>query len=58
MLKTGKYKFFCLGGAIKHSDYTPVKTQEWGEDFVIHPVDGYGTPEMIRSIIRKYTGVI
>jgi glycosyltransferase involved in cell wall biosynthesis len=53
MIKTGKYKFFCLGGAIKHQDYRPVQTEEWGEDCVIHPVDGYGTPDAIRSIIRN-----
>jgi glycosyltransferase involved in cell wall biosynthesis len=53
MLKTGKYRFFCLGGAIKHHDYRPVKTEEWGDDWVIQPVDGYGTPDMIRSIIRN-----
>ena len=53
MLKTGKYRFFCLGGAIKHRDYAPIKTEEWGDDFVIQPVDGYGTPDMIRSIIRN-----
>ena len=53
MLKTGKYRFFCLGGAVKHTDYRLVKTEEWGDDFVIQPVDGYGTPDMIRSIIRN-----
>ena len=26
LLKTGKYSFICLGGAVKHSDYRPVKT--------------------------------
>ena len=52
LLKTGRYKFLCLGGAIKHVDYSPVKTQEWGDDWVIYPVDGYGTPDMIRSIMR------
>jgi glycosyltransferase involved in cell wall biosynthesis len=53
LLKTGKYKFFCLGGAIKHRDYKPVKTEEWGDDWIIQPVDGYGNPEMIRSLIRN-----
>ena len=53
MLKTGKYRFFCLGGAMKHQDYRTVKTEEWGDDFIIQPVDGYGSPEMIRSIIRN-----
>ena len=54
LLKTGRYQVMALGGAIKHQDYRPVKTQEYGDDFVIHPVDGYGTPELIRSVVRAY----
>jgi len=53
MLKTGKYRFFCLGGAIKHEDYRLVKTEQWGDDWLIQPIDGYGTPDMIRSVIRN-----
>jgi len=52
MLQTGKYKFLCLGGAIKHENYQPIKTSEWGDDFVIYPIDGYGDPDTIRSILR------
>lgn len=52
MLATGKYKFLSLGGAIKHPDYRPQKTEQWGEDWIIAPVDGYGSQEMIRSILR------
>jgi len=52
LLKTGRYRFICLGGAIKHSDYNPVKTEEWGEDWIIYPVDGYGTADSVRSIMR------
>ncbi len=52
MLTTGKYKFISLGGAIKHPDYRPQKTEQWGEDWIIAPVDGYGNQEMIRSILR------
>ncbi len=52
MLKTGKYEFISLGGAIKHQDYRPQKTEEWGEAWRIFPVDGYGTQDMIRSIMR------
>jgi glycosyltransferase involved in cell wall biosynthesis len=51
LLETGRYKFVCLGGAIKHADYTPQKVEEWGEDFVIHPVDGYGNAQIIRSAL-------
>jgi len=52
LLETGKYKFVCFGGAIKHHDYKPQKTERWGEDLVVYPVDGYGTQESVRSILR------
>ena len=51
LIKTGRYKFICLGGAIKHHDYTPQKVEGYGDDWIIQPVDGYGTPEMVRSVI-------
>jgi glycosyltransferase involved in cell wall biosynthesis len=54
MLKTGKYSFFCLGGAIKHEKYELVKFEEWGDDWQIQPIDGYGNQEMLRSIMRSY----
>ena len=40
LLKSGRYKFICLGGAIKHNDYRPVKVEGYGDDWVIHPVAG------------------
>lgn len=52
LLRTGRYKFVCLGGAIKHMDYNPIKTEEWGDDWVIYPVDGYGNADTIRSLMR------
>tara|TARA_R110000824_G_scaffold111661_2_gene260308 strand:- start:169 stop:1437 length:1269 start_codon:yes stop_codon:yes gene_type:complete len=51
MLKTGKYRFICFGGAVKHEDYNPVKVDPYGDDWVIFPVDGYGTPDAVRSCI-------
>ena len=50
----GKYQFLCFGGAIKHKDYRPIlaNEQKYGNDWVITPVDGYGTQELIRSAIR------
>ena len=53
LLKTGRYQFVCLGGAMKHADYTPVSVEPYGADFVIIPVDGYGNAETIRSALRK-----
>ena len=34
MLKTGKYSFVSFGGAIKHSDYTPLKPEPYGDDWI------------------------
>jgi len=53
LLKSGKFKIISLGGAIKHPSYNPIKTEEWGDDWIMFPVDGYGTPEVLRSIIRQ-----
>jgi len=51
MLKTGKYQFISFGGLIKHQDYRPIKTEEWGDDWVIIPTDGYGTQESVRALL-------
>ena len=53
LLKTGNYQVVSVAGAIKHANYQPVKTEQFGDDWVIHPVDGYGTQDLIRSIIRS-----
>ncbi len=50
--KTGKYQFVCLGGAVKHPDYRPQKVDIYGDDLVVFPVDGYGNPDVVRSILR------
>ena len=52
LLDTGRYKFVCFGGAIKHQDYTPARVDPYGDDWVIHPVDGYGNQQMLRSAIQ------
>jgi len=53
LLKTGRYQFVCLGGAVKHREYQMQKVDPYGEDWRIFPVDGYGNPEIIRSILQK-----
>tara|TARA_A100001515_G_scaffold144740_2_gene149798 strand:- start:506 stop:1768 length:1263 start_codon:yes stop_codon:yes gene_type:complete len=52
LLETGRYKVLSFGGAIKHQDYRPVRVDPYGDDWIIQPVNGYGTPEMIRSTLR------
>ena len=53
LLKTGKYQFVSFGGAISHADHNPQKTEAWGEDWVIWPVDGYGTQDQVRAMISQ-----
>ena len=53
LLKTERYSFVCFGGAMRHESYQPTRVQPYGDDWVIYPVDGYGTAEMVRSMIQK-----
>ena len=53
MLRTGKYQFVSFGGAVKHPNHDPQKTEEWGEDWVIWPIDGYGTREQVRAMVHQ-----
>ena len=54
MLKTGEFSFLCFAGAVKHSDYRPVKVSPYEEDWIIHPVDGYGNPDLVRQSINFF----
>jgi len=53
LLKTGRYQFLCLGGAMKHQNYEPQQVEPWGNDWRIFPIDGYGNHEIIRSVMQK-----
>jgi glycosyltransferase involved in cell wall biosynthesis len=53
LLKTGKFSIVSIGGAIKHDNYQPMRTHEWGDDWTVYPVDGYGNQEVIRSLLRN-----
>ena len=53
MLKTGRYQFVSFGGAVKHPDLNPQRTEQWGDDWIIWPVDGYGTPEQVRAMVHQ-----
>jgi len=52
LLKTGKFSVVSLGGAMKHKDYTPIRFEEYGEDWTIIPVNGFGDHNIIRSVLR------
>jgi glycosyltransferase involved in cell wall biosynthesis len=53
LLRTGKYSFICLGGAVKHNDYRTLKTEQWGDDLLVIPVDGYGTQQQVRDLVHS-----
>ena len=53
LLKTGRYSVVSLAGAIKHDNYNPMVVEQYGQDWRIFPVDGYGNVEIIRSVLQK-----
>lgn len=52
LLNSGKFQIITLAGAIKHPNYTPIKTEQYGDDWTIFPVDNFGNHDIIRSMIR------
>ena len=48
LVEKGNWSIRQLGAAIKHNDYELTRVTD---DFLIKPVDGFGTPEMIRSLL-------
>jgi glycosyltransferase involved in cell wall biosynthesis len=54
LLETGEYSFVCLAGAIRHEDYRIQRVENWGDDWLIHPVDGYGNPDIVRTMLNTY----
>lgn len=53
LLKTGKYQILSLGGAMSHQDYRPQKIQEYGDDWTIYPINGYGDQNLVREFIER-----
>lgn len=55
LLATGKYKFICLGGAIKHPDMRPQKVapETYGDDWLIFPVEGHGDKNIVRQMLLQ-----
>ncbi len=48
LINTGKWKFKCFGGAVKHEDY---RTLVVNEDFIIKPTNGFGDRNMLRQVL-------
>lgn len=57
LLNTSRYKFFCLGGAIKHPNYQlqQVAPDQFGDgNWLIQPVDGHGNKDQLRQVLRDF----
>jgi glycosyltransferase involved in cell wall biosynthesis len=48
LIKKDCWTFRQLGAAIKHSDYRTVVVND---DFIIKPIDGFGSPELLRILL-------
>ncbi|NDC22826.1 MAG: glycosyltransferase [Proteobacteria bacterium] len=48
LIKKGSWSVRQFGAAIKHSNYNIVKISD---DFIIKPVDGFGTPDLLRQTL-------
>jgi glycosyltransferase involved in cell wall biosynthesis len=45
LLKKGDWTFRQFGAAMKHDNYDTIQVSD---DFIIRPIDGFGTPELLR----------
>lgn len=54
LLNTGNYEVRSFGGAIAHNDYKPQVSDKYGEDWIIFPVDGYGTQHTVKGICEQW----
>ena len=48
LIKKGDMTFIQLGAAVKHTDYNTLGVND---DFFIKPIDGFGDPSILRSVL-------
>lgn len=54
LLKSDKFEVISLGAAIKHPNYDTIAPEPYEGRWKIIPVDGYGDPNIIRSILAGF----
>tara|TARA_Y100000004_G_scaffold196688_1_gene267608 strand:+ start:652 stop:1923 length:1272 start_codon:yes stop_codon:yes gene_type:complete len=52
LLQAGNFEIVSLAGAAKHADMSPIRTEQYGDKWKIFPVEGYGSQEIVRSVMR------
>lgn len=50
LVGTGNFRIICLGAAMKHEDYRPMKIHD---DVVVIPVEGFGSTDLVNKIIHE-----
>jgi glycosyltransferase involved in cell wall biosynthesis len=50
LVETGKYSFFCFGGAISHESYDIINVNP---DFIIKPTKGFGDKSLLRTVLAQ-----
>lgn len=55
LIKTGKYKFVCMGGAIKHPHNNPINfmPELYDGNFLVFPVQGHGDKPTLRAFLDR-----
>lgn len=51
LMSTGKFRIIYLAAALKHPDHKPIKFKEFGDDFIMVPVDMYAPLNTLREVI-------
>ena len=54
LLDSGKFQVWSFAGAIQHPNYQLTRTDEYGEDWTLQPVDGYGDIHKIRNALYNW----
>jgi glycosyltransferase involved in cell wall biosynthesis len=54
LLDTGKYSFFSVGAGLKHQNTQIQKVEEYGDDWIVQPVEGFGDKNQMRQWLMGY----
>ena len=54
LLKSDRFQVYSFAGAIQHPSHEPFSTEEWKQNWIIQPVDGYGNPDLLRQMLAEW----
>lgn len=49
LLDTGRYSVYSIGAAVKHQDHRIQAIEPYGEDWLVQPVEGFGSQDLMRQ---------